>query len=134
MQVARSAGLHTAWADKHPAYDLLNRPSGNGVEDLYTPEINAAYKDGDYTTHPNYTMVYDTLHVDAAVNWIQGKDHTGAQAFTGMAPNLFGFNFQVSFASGSMLPVHMLSSNAQGFRNSVNTTKHDAYNPKMIAY
>src|SRR3984893_1455956 len=29
----------TAWADKHPAYDLVNGRSGKGVDDLYTPEI-----------------------------------------------------------------------------------------------
>jgi hypothetical protein len=28
-------------ADKHPAYQLLQGPSGHGVDDLYTPEINA---------------------------------------------------------------------------------------------
>src|ERR1700720_1780705 len=29
----------TAWADKHPAYDLVNGRSGKGVDELYTPEI-----------------------------------------------------------------------------------------------
>jgi hypothetical protein len=37
--VVRAKGGRTAWADKHPAYDLVNGPSGKGVEDLYTPEI-----------------------------------------------------------------------------------------------
>ena len=35
---AENAG-RTAWADKHPAYDLVNGPSGKGVDDLYNPEI-----------------------------------------------------------------------------------------------
>ena len=39
FEVVRAAGGHTAWADKHPAYDLVNVPSGGGVTDLYTPEI-----------------------------------------------------------------------------------------------
>src|SRR5262249_1287479 len=39
FEVIRSSGGHTAWADKHPAYDWVNGPSGKGVEDLYTPEI-----------------------------------------------------------------------------------------------
>lgn len=98
LQVARQAGLHTAWADKHPAYDLLNGPSGTGVEELYTPEINSNYMDGDYTSKPSYTMVYDTLHVDAAVNWIKGMDRTGTQRTS--VPNLFGFNMQVRGCTG----------------------------------
>src|SRR6266850_3900084 len=39
FEVVKSTGRHTAWADKHPAYDLVNGPSGTGVDDLYTPEI-----------------------------------------------------------------------------------------------
>lgn len=63
-QVATAGGLYTAWADKHPAYDLLNGPSGKGIADLYTPEINSQYPPGastDYTSNPNYTMVYDKV-------------------------------------------------------------------------
>src|SRR5215831_10824966 len=41
FEVVKAAGLHTAWSDKHPAYDIVNGPSGAGVEDLYTPEINS---------------------------------------------------------------------------------------------
>lgn len=89
LQVVRSRGRHTAWADKHPAYDLLNGPSGNGVEQLYTPEINSKYQDGDYTSQPKYTMVYDKFHVDAAVNWTRGQTKFNA------VPDLYGFNFQV---------------------------------------
>ena len=37
----QSAGLRTAWSDKHPAYEILNGPSGTGVQDLFTPEINS---------------------------------------------------------------------------------------------
>ena len=39
FEVVKAAGGHTAWEDKHPAYDLVNGPSGTGVDDLYTPEI-----------------------------------------------------------------------------------------------
>ncbi|HEY8294888.1 MAG TPA: alkaline phosphatase family protein, partial [Micrococcaceae bacterium] len=41
FEVAKSAGLRTAWSDKHPAYEILNGPSGKGVDDLFTPEINS---------------------------------------------------------------------------------------------
>ena len=46
FEVIRGAGGHTAWSDKHPAYDLVNGPSGTGVEDLYTPEINSPIANG----------------------------------------------------------------------------------------
>lgn len=41
FEVARQAGLRTAWSDKHAAYEILNGPSGTGVQDLFTPEINS---------------------------------------------------------------------------------------------
>src|SRR5437764_15489063 len=41
FEVVRAAGGHTAWADKHPAYELLNGPSGTGAADLYTPELTS---------------------------------------------------------------------------------------------
>src|SRR5664279_2760655 len=42
FEVVKEHGGRTAWADKHPAYDLVNGPSGNGVDDLYTPVITNA--------------------------------------------------------------------------------------------
>ena len=36
FEVAKQKGLHTAWADKHPAYDLVNGPSGKGVDPFST--------------------------------------------------------------------------------------------------
>lgn len=39
FEVVKAAGGHSAWADKHPAYDLVNGSSGRGVDDLYTPEV-----------------------------------------------------------------------------------------------
>ena len=41
FNVVRAAGLGTAWSDKHPAYEILNGPSGTGIQDLFTPEINS---------------------------------------------------------------------------------------------
>ena len=39
FEVVKAKDGLTAWADKHPAYDLVNGPSGKGVDDLFTPEI-----------------------------------------------------------------------------------------------
>ena len=41
FEVVRSAERRTAWADKHLSYDIVRGPSGQGVDDLYTPEIAA---------------------------------------------------------------------------------------------
>ncbi|HEY0778831.1 MAG TPA: alkaline phosphatase family protein, partial [Gemmatirosa sp.] len=32
FEVVKAAGLRTAWTDKHPAYDIVNGPSGYGVD------------------------------------------------------------------------------------------------------
>ena len=45
-EVARAAGLRTAWADKHPAYEILNGPSGTGIQDLFTPETSGTSRRG----------------------------------------------------------------------------------------
>ena len=54
FEVARADGLRTAWSDKHPAYEILNGPSGTGVQDLFTPEINSVADDA-VTTGPPTT-------------------------------------------------------------------------------
>jgi phospholipase C len=41
FNVAHDAGLPTAFSDKHPAYDIANGPSGDGVDDFFSPEINS---------------------------------------------------------------------------------------------
>src|SRR5262249_26525891 len=41
FEVVRAAGGRTAWSDKHAAYDWVNGPSGKGVDDLYSPEVNS---------------------------------------------------------------------------------------------
>ncbi|MER5642803.1 alkaline phosphatase family protein [Kitasatospora sp. NPDC002227] len=86
FEVARSAGLTTAWADKHPAYDLLNGPSGQGVEDAFDPEI--ASTDGTVAG----TIAYDAVKVAGVRNQIDGRDHTGSKAQP--VPAVFGLNFQ----------------------------------------
>jgi len=93
-----------AYSEKRPAYDLVNGPSGAGVTDLYTPEINC---------QPHYTLpppaaptgqcanallslidteAFDDLRVRSVINEIDGKDHTGTVSVG--VPVLFGMNFQ----------------------------------------
>ena len=91
FELVKAAGGRTAWSDKHPAYEVLNGPSGTGIDDLYTPEITAP--SGVATTNSfALTMAYDDMKVAAIVNEINGFDHTGI-TYVG-APAVFGMNFQ----------------------------------------
>jgi len=96
FEVARSAGLRTAWSDKHPAYEILNGPSGTGVQDLFTPEINSdaptSGSPNDWTTDNALTEQYDSYKVQAVINEIDGFDHSGTTAVG--TPGIFGMNFQ----------------------------------------
>ena len=91
FEVVRAHGGRTAWADKHPAYDLVNGPSGMGVDDLYTPEITNV--DGfDATVSVVCTVENDQKKVKAIINEIHGLTHDGSPA-PGV-PAVFGMNFQ----------------------------------------
>ena len=97
--VAHSAGLHTAWADKHAAYQILNGPGSTAnIDDLFTPEINSdapteAQKHGfDWTKDNTLTQQYDGYKVQAVINEINGHNHDGS-GHPG-TPAIFGMNFQ----------------------------------------
>ena len=92
FEVVKAAGGHTAWADKHPAYDLVNGPSGKGVDDLYTPEITQATGVFDATHSVVCTVENDRLKVKAIINEIHGLRHDGTPG-PGV-PEVFGMNFQ----------------------------------------
>jgi hypothetical protein len=91
FEVVKAGGGRTAWADKHPAYDLVNGPSGHGVDDLYTPEITNV-GGFDATVSVVCTAENDQLKVQAILNEIHGRTHDGAPA--GAVPTVFGMNFQ----------------------------------------
>jgi hypothetical protein len=91
FEVVKSKGGRTAWADKHPAYDLVNGPSGKGVDDLYTPEItNVGGLDN--TVSVDCTVANDQLKVAGVINEINGLKHDGSPG--GGTPAVFGMNFQ----------------------------------------
>ena len=96
FEVAKAHGLHTAWSDKHAAYDLVNGPSGAGVDDLFAPEINSLVPNGggdDWTKDNLNTQFYDALKVQAVINWAKGENHDGSPNTAG-EPAIFGMNFQ----------------------------------------
>jgi hypothetical protein len=102
FQVAKAAGMRTAWSDKHPVYESFNGPSGNGIDDLFTPEIDSTAIEPTGTPYPGdiswtddnaATRQYDGYKVQAIVNEIDGYDHSGTGSKVG-TPAIFGMNFQ----------------------------------------
>ncbi|MFF1725580.1 alkaline phosphatase family protein [Streptomyces sviceus] len=105
FEVARRAGLRTAWSDKHAAYEILNGPSGTGIQDLFTPEINSdalGYPAGnDWTKDNQATEQYDGYKVKAVLNEIDGYDHSRSHKVG--TPAIFGLNLQ-SVSTAQKLP------------------------------
>lgn len=91
FEVVKSAHGRTAWADKHPAYDIANGPSGQGVDDLYTPELTNA-GGFDNTVSVVCTAQNDNLKVQGILNEIKGFTHDGMTQVG--VPAVFGMNFQ----------------------------------------
>ncbi len=109
FEVVKANGGYTAWSDKHPAYDFYNGPSGKGVDDFYSPEINSVViplpgvpgcstvpdPTADLSAWTNSfanVRCYDALKVQALLNEIKGKTHDGSSSAP--VPNVFGMNFQ----------------------------------------
>ncbi|HKD45714.1 MAG TPA: alkaline phosphatase family protein [Candidatus Angelobacter sp.] len=110
FEVVKKNGGWTAWTDKHPSYEWTNGPSGHGVDDFFGPEINsipvplpqfsgcspvpspAPTPDDGWTTDFNNIKCYDSLHVQAVLNQIDGFTHDRSQRAP--VPTLFGTNFQ----------------------------------------
>jgi len=91
FEVVKADHGRTAWADKHPAYDIVNGPSGTGVDDLYTPELTNA-PGFDNTVSVVCTANNDELKVQAILNEIKGLTHDGSKKVG--VPEVFGMNFQ----------------------------------------
>ena len=110
FEVVRSHGGLTAWTDKHPSYEWTNGPSGRGVDDFYGPEINSIpvplpgiagctavpfpdpTPDDGWTNSFDDIKCYDSLHVQAVLNQIDGYNHDRTRRVG--VPALFGTNFQ----------------------------------------
>ena len=101
FEVIHDHGLRTAWSDKHPAYEALEGPSGNSIDDLFTPEIDSIALESNGKPYPGEiswtednaaTMQYDSYKVQAVLNEIDGYDHS-RKTKVGV-PAIFGMNFQ----------------------------------------
>ena len=106
FSVIHDAGGRTAWSDKHPAYAILDGAGAKTIDDLFTPEVDsipAGTKEADTWVDDNsLTQRYDTYKVDAIVNQIGGKDHSGTDQAG--VPALLGINFQ-SVSTAEKLPM-----------------------------
>src|SRR5450631_2880541 len=136
FEVVRAHGGRTAWTDKHPSYEWTNGPSGKGVEDFYGPEINSipvalpqfagcapvpyadpALDDG-WTNSFADIQCYDSLHVQAVINQIDGYNHDRSRKVG--VPMLFGTNFQ-SVSVGEKLAVDPVSGLKGGYTDVLGT-------------
>jgi hypothetical protein len=131
FEVAKAAGLRTAWTDKHPSYEWTNGPSGQGVDDFYGPEINSIpvalpfagctpvpypdpTPDDGWTTALANVRCYDQLHVQAVLNQIDGYKHDRSK-WLGV-PAIFGTNFQ-SVSVGEKLNTDPVTGQPGGYAN-----------------
>ncbi|HET6929838.1 MAG TPA: alkaline phosphatase family protein [Candidatus Acidoferrum sp.] len=88
FEVIHAAGLRTAWADKQPSYEIVNGPSGRGVDDLFVPELHANRS----SKSLEKIEAFDDLRLQAILNEIAGKDHAGEHPAP--VPAVFGMTFQ----------------------------------------
>jgi hypothetical protein len=112
FNVAREAGLYSAWIDKHPAYEWVNGPGNRGVNDFFGPEVNSTVvplttapfdvprchtipdpaKTDDWTKSALNITCYDEIKVNSIINQIDGFTHDRSQHAP--VPAIFGMNFQ----------------------------------------
>jgi hypothetical protein len=117
FSVVHQNGGIAAWSDKHPAYSSVASGIGpTALDDFYGPEINSvviglpgattptgkscttirdplSFDNTSWTNSFDNIQCYDSLKVDAVLNWIDGKTHLGGGRLKS-APNVFGMNFQ----------------------------------------
>jgi len=136
FEVVHAHGGRTAWTDKHPSYEWTNGPSGKGVEDFYGPEINSIpvplpqisgcaavpfpdpTPDDGWTTSFDNIKCYDSLHVQAVLNQIDGYTHDRSKRVG--IPTLFGTNFQ-AVSVGEKLAVDPVTGLKGGYTDVLGT-------------
>ena len=120
FQVIHSAGMRTAWSDKHEVYSSFNGPGSNGqsIDDLFSPEIDSQAvmpngqpypQDNDWAHIDAATKQYDGYKVQGVINELGGFDHRGTTPEP--VPAILGMNFQtVSVAEKVDSPATMTCS------------------------
>ena len=161
FSVAHQAGMYTAWADKHPVYNLQVAGHGtpNSVDDPFNTEINADIipptltdTRGTTVTFPlpnpdgtgpyfitdsvGNTEAYDQIKVDAILNEIDGFN--SAHTLRAPVPAIFGMNFQtVSVAQKLVAPCDRTSPSTcapgylPGGYQAGSTSDHPIFTPQL---
>jgi hypothetical protein len=92
-------------------YESFNGPSGSGIDDLFTPEIDSNAIEPNGTPYPcgcswtgdnAATRQYDSYKVRAIINEINGYDHSGTGPRVGV-PAILGMNFQTVSTAEKLL-------------------------------
>jgi hypothetical protein len=120
FSVVRAGGGYTAWIDKHASYSFVAGPGGWGLNDYFSPEVDStvvplpgvttakgvscatipdALGTSSWTSSFANIQCYDALKVNALLNQIAGRTHSGAAA---QVPTLFGMNFQSVYIGQSL--------------------------------
>jgi Type I phosphodiesterase / nucleotide pyrophosphatase len=136
FEVVKAGGGRTAWTDKHPSYEWTNGPSGKGVDDFFGPEINSVpvalpqfpgcspvpfadpTPDDGWTNSFDDIKCYDSIHVQAVLNQIDGFTHDRAKRVG--VPALFGTNFQ-AVSVGEKLAVDPVTGLKGGYTDVLGT-------------
>lgn len=103
FEIVHAHGGHTAWSDKHPAYEWLSGPSGKGLDDLFALEQDSLIPGTKIKTTGSFKAEreFDEARVQAVLHEMAGRDSTGARPAP--VPTLFGMNFQ-AVSVGQKLP------------------------------
>jgi hypothetical protein len=137
--VVHKAGGYTAWSDKHPSYSSVSGPgTGTNIDDYYSPEINsipvalpsvpgcnplpdqtAVSNSNAWTDSFQNIQCYDSLKVQAILNEIDGKDHSGT--YPRPIPNLFGMNFQVVSVGQKLIEKSLPTTVTGGYLDNIGT-------------
>ena len=123
FQVIHSAGLRTAWSDKHAIYTSFNGPGSGGtsIDDFFGPEIDSQAvepngvpypTDTDWAHDDAATKQYDGYKVQAVINELNGYDHSGIQKLG--VPAILGMNFQTVSVAEKVDSPSTLTKNANG--------------------
>ncbi len=89
FEAVHAAGGYTAWTDKHPTYELVQGPSGHGVDDLFLPEIGANYEG---LSNVKAKEITGSLPRTEDYDEIDGLTHDGKKR--SVVPTVFGLNLQ----------------------------------------
>ncbi len=123
FQVIHSAGMRTAWSDKHAVYTSFNGPhsGGTSIDDFFGPEIDSQAVEPNGTPYPTdtdwahddaATKQYDGYKVQAVINELNGYDHSGTQQVG--TPAILGMNFQTVSVAEKVDSPSTLTKNADG--------------------